>query len=73
MCISSKVDLPTSMGANCEEDPMETDASKYSNYLSQLHLDNTHLLCKGNYHCMADLLFDRFGSDQTSKSVVNLP
>ena len=25
----------------------------------------------GNYHCPADLLFDWFGFDQTSKTVVN--
>ena len=23
--------------------------------------ENTHLLCKGKYHCTADLLFDWFG------------
>ena len=28
---------------------------------------NTHHW--GNYHCMADLLFDWFGLDQTSKAV----
>ena len=27
--------------------------------------ENTHLLCKGKYHCMADLLFDWLGFDQT--------
>ena len=32
---------------------------------------NTHLLCKGKYHCTADLLFDWFGFLQTSKCVVN--
>ena len=31
--------------------------------------ENTHL--KGKYHCMADLLFDGFGFDQTSKTVLN--
>ena len=30
--------------------------------------ENTHLLCKGKYQCMADLLFDWFGFDQTSKA-----
>ena len=29
--------------------------------------ENTHLLCKGKYHCMADLLFDWFVFDQTCK------
>ena len=27
----------------------------------QLKAENTHLLSKGNYHCMADLLFDFLG------------
>ena len=27
--------------------------------------ENTHLLCKGKYHCMADLLFGWFGFNQT--------
>ena len=31
--------------------------------------ENTHLLCKGMYHCTADLLFYRLGFGQTSKSV----
>ena len=31
--------------------------------------ENTHLLCKGKYHCTADLLFDQLGFGQTSKSV----
>ena len=31
--------------------------------------ENTHLLCKGKYHCTADLLFDRLGFGQRSKSV----
>ena len=31
--------------------------------------DNTYH--RGNYHCMADLLFDWFGFDQTSKTVVH--
>ena len=31
--------------------------------------ENTHLLRKGKYHCTADLLFDRLGFGQTSKSV----
>ena len=31
--------------------------------------ENTHLLCKGKYHWTADLLFDRLGFGQTSKSV----
>ena len=36
----------------------------------QWHLpENTHLLRKGKYHCMAGLLFDRLGFGQTSKSV----
>ena len=34
-----------------------------------LGAENTYLLCKGKYHCMADLLFDRLGFGQTSKSV----
>ena len=33
--------------------------------------ENTHLLCKEKYHCTADLLFDWFGFDQTSKYVVD--
>ena len=33
--------------------------------------ENTHLLHKGKYHCTAALLFDRFGSDQTCKSLSN--
>ena len=35
-------------------------------------LDNTYFLSMGKYHCMADLLFERFGFNQTRKSVVNL-
>ena len=35
-----------------------------------LHLENTHH--RGKYHFMADLLFDWFGFDQTSKTVVHL-
>ena len=31
----------------------------------------SHLLCEGNDHCMADLLFDWFGFDQTCKSQSN--
>ena len=31
--------------------------------------ENTHLLCKGKYHCRADLQFDQLGFGQTSKSV----
>ena len=41
---------------------------------SQCHnhiLENTHLLCKGKFHCTADLLFEWFGFARTSKSVVN--
>ena len=33
--------------------------------------ENTHLLHKGKCHCMADLLFDWFGFDQTCKSLSN--
>ena len=33
--------------------------------------EDTHLLCKGEYNCMADLLFDCFGFDQTCKSLSN--
>ena len=34
--------------------------------------ENSHLLHKGKYHCtMADLLFDRFGFNLTSKYVSN--
>ena len=29
--------------------------------------EDTSLLCKGKYHCMADLQFDWFGFGQTSK------
>ena len=35
------------------------------------YLENTHLLCKGKYHCTADLLFDWFGFNQTCESVSN--
>ena len=38
------------------------------NYLRD-NTENTHLLWKGKYHCLADLLFDRLGFGQTSKSV----
>ena len=31
--------------------------------------ENTHLLCKGKYHCTADLLFDQWRFGQTSKSL----
>ena len=31
--------------------------------------ENTQLLCKGKYHYTADLLYDRLGFGQTSKSV----
>ena len=31
--------------------------------------ENTQLLCKGKYHCVAHLLFDRLGFGQTSKIV----
>ena len=31
--------------------------------------ENTHLFRKGKYHCTADLLFERLGFGQTSKSV----
>ena len=34
-----------------------------------VNAENTHLLCKGKYHCTADLLFDQLGFGQTSKSV----
>ena len=33
--------------------------------------ENTHLLCKGKYHCTADLQFDWFGFDQTCTSLSN--
>ena len=33
--------------------------------------ENTHLLHKGKYHCLADLLFVWFGFNQTFKSVSN--
>ena len=36
-----------------------------------VHPENTNLLRKGKYHCMVDLLFDWFGFDETSKSVVH--
>ena len=32
--------------------------------------ETTSILCKGKYHCTADLLFDWLGFGQTSKSVV---
>ena len=31
-----------------------------------LNVENTHLLCKGKYNCMADLMFHWFGFDRTS-------
>ena len=34
-----------------------------------VHVENSNLLCKGKYHCTADLLLDWFGFEQTSKSV----
>ena len=37
----------------------------------RLATENNHLLCKGKYHCMTDLLFEWFGFNQTSKYVVN--
>ena len=36
-------------------------------FLSLYLAENTHY--KGKYHCTADLLFDLFGFDQTSKTV----
>ena len=33
--------------------------------------ENTHLLRKGKYHCMTDLLFDWFGFDRTCKCLSN--
>ena len=33
--------------------------------------EKTHLLCKGKYSCMGDLLFDRFWFNQVSESVYN--
>ena len=36
-----------------------------------VHTENTHLLCKGKYHCTAELLFDWLVFGQTSKSVYN--
>ena len=39
---------------------------------TQFSADITHLLCKGNYHWMAGLLFDRrHGFNQARKSAVN--
>ena len=38
-------------------------------YDSMVVPENTHH--RGKYHCMADLLFDWFGFDQTSKYVAN--
>ena len=34
-----------------------------------IQTENTHLLCKGKYHCTADLLFDQLGFGQRRKSV----
>ena len=39
--------------------------------LERNEAENNNLFHKGKYHCMADLLFDRFGFDKTSKSVVH--
>ena len=36
---------------------------------SLVHPENTHLLHKGKYHCMADLLFEWFVFDLTCKSL----
>ena len=38
-------------------------------YLMKTKSENTQLLCKGKYHCSADLLLDWFGFGLTSKSV----
>ena len=38
-------------------------------YDSMVVPENTHH--RGKYHCMADLLFDWFGFDQTSQTVVH--
>ena len=38
----------------------ELCSSKQCKYLNNT-AENTHLLCKGKYHCTADLLFDWFG------------
>ena len=45
--------------------------SPFLNPNSILFLENTHLLCKGKYQCMANFLFDWFGFDQTWKSLSN--
>ena len=33
--------------------------------------ENSHILCKGRYHCATDLLLDWFGFNQTCKSLSN--
>ena len=40
-------------------------------FRSMDHPENTHLIHMEKFHCETDLLFDRFGSNRTSKSVVN--
>ena len=51
----------------CYSDYQQSFILEYG--LSREH--STHLLCKGEYNCMADLLFDCFGFDQTCKSLSN--
>ena len=44
---------------------------RHTNHFGSLS-ENTHSLCKWKYHYTADLLFDWFRNDQTSKSVLYL-
>ena len=41
----------------CETQPLYYDVLTHV----RMQPENTHLLCKGKYHCTADLLFDWFG------------
>ena len=53
-----------------EQERFTHSCTLYSRSLSiTLTSENTHLLCKGKYHCMTDPLFDWLGFGQTSKSV----
>ena len=39
--------------------------------VNSVYPKNRHKLCKGKYHCTADLLCDWIGNDQISNSVAN--
>ena len=57
---------------NCLSHPTHTGCVVDAKELVYEHdTEYTHLLCKGKYHCMVDLLFDWFGYKQTCKCVFN--